>query len=165
MNTIIFEGNDKKIKSELIKYYSCDASVIIDRKSIKIYGNKNIVVFNEEYFDIQSENAVFAFYSDVENPEDFIIPKNYIGICGSENKSALEVFMANEISTVTYGFKNTDTITFSSMNENNCFISLQREVVNFAGKIIEPFEFEIKQAGFSKKTQLLISAIDILTKK
>lgn len=90
-----------------------------------------------------------------------IIPNNSICICESTDKNALNKLINADISAITCGMQKNDTVTFSSL-ENKFLISLQREIKNYKGDIIEPFEFSNIFKSMDKTALLLLNTLALI---
>lgn len=62
-------------------------------------------------------------------------------ICDSSNLSDLKMLKNSEGEVITCGLSRRDTLTFSSLTEDGCVISLQRNITRFNGKTAEPMDF------------------------
>ena len=66
-------------------------------------------------------------------------------ILSSEQKKILRTMVKLNLRTMTCGASAKDSLTFSSKDDDELVVSLQRSVVNFRGETIEPLEFPIKR--------------------
>lgn len=139
--------------------------LLSDRKSkyekeiieiLKKYGGQHI---SDKFIGNNSKFTILSIYKKSEwqinkgvvvfldKGERFIkqeIPLGFIGICDENNRQALSMFKKNKIATICCGLGNKNSITLSSMGNDYLFSSLQRNIQNFAGEIIEPGEYKIK---------------------
>ena len=90
------------------------------------------------------KGGIAVFCDDTEKFMLQTLPKDIIGICEEGNKTALSVFKKNEVSVISCGMNSKNTITLSSLDNNQLFAALQRSVTDNSGVYIDPAEFKIK---------------------
>lgn len=156
MVNIILYGdlNDKKITKLLIS--SLEGKCNITHKTpdkLNSYIVKNstseiLIVETNTIKFIESSNTIIIFKNIISNDIDFEIKNKVKIIVFSQNAKAI-TFLSNAKlqNIITFGYKSTDTLTASSFNNKKKMISLQREIKAINGKIIEPFEFSVKEKG------------------
>lgn len=71
---------------------------------------------------------------------------NTVAIVSSEQQNHLKLLSKLNLRTITCGSSSKDTVTFSSKNDDEIVISLQRAISTINGEIIEPFEMPMKKS-------------------
>lgn len=159
---VIVIGEEPQIKSELIRYFSEKQSVIVSENAVLVSGCDYLLISDSHLVETHMKSGIIVFLPQQIPGEELMIPSGFTGICESRNKPALELLMENEIPTVTCGLSATDTVTVSSMEQNQFQISLQREIEDLTGNPIEPFEFLSTLPCSHPLSQLFLNAIRML---
>jgi hypothetical protein len=72
------------------------------------------------------------------------LPERSIIIANADNQAQLDALSRTNAAVITCGGSSRDTLTFSSLTEDDVVISLGREITAFSGKKIEPLEIPAK---------------------
>lgn len=159
MIEIIVLGNNSGTVSELKNIFMLKKSIIIDKDKYTFFGTDYILSFNHIPNNFQNEKGIIILLD--YNGKSYNLPEKFIGICQSDNISALEFFMKNKNPVITFGMQKIDTVTIGSLKDNEFQISLQREIKSVFGKKIEPKDYTVK-ANYSPMNTLLIETLKIL---
>lgn len=125
---------------EILKNYGADH--FSDKIIAKGVGSfTSISIYKPTELFLKNGVAVFTEKTNKFNKQNF--PIGIIGICEDTNKNALENFKKSNIAVITCGINNKNTITISSLCENNVLVTLQRSIIDINGNHIEPCEFKI----------------------
>ncbi len=141
---ILFSDRNSKCEAEIKEILTKHGGQFISDKFIGD-GNKDFTilsVYKNSNLEIEKGIAVFLDYK--ERFKSQVLPKGIIGICENENRTALEIFKRNKIAVICCGLSNKNSITLSSIGNEQLFASLQRSVQNLNGEIIDPCEIKIK---------------------
>ncbi len=109
----------------------CDEA--IKKEFETVFGGKNINI----------EHNIYVLYA--EKPE--FIEKNSIIIVNGDNRRLLKSLAGTAETVITCGMSRVSTFTFSSMNDGGYVLCLQRAVVSFDGKIMQPQEIPVSIIG------------------
>lgn len=116
-------GTSVDVRASNPKFLSLEYSTRVNLK-----GGKGAVVLIGEI----SENSILE------------IPDNYKGIVYSGDNGALNLLQKNNITTITCGMSNKDTLILSSIGERTASVCVQRKIITLNGKIIEVGEYPVR---------------------
>ena len=94
--------------------------------------------------NIETNSGIIVMTGDISKSFHLKIPEGYKGIVYSSEIGALELLRDNNVTTITCGMSNTDTLMLSSISENTASVCLQRKIITLSGREVEPREFPIK---------------------
>ncbi len=145
MNSIIICGNRN------------DISVTnIVKKAVSLYINptddNSKFIFKEcdNVSKIEKEDkGVVVFKNSFNYNNEPIYLKNMIPIFDSQNYEARKVLKKQGNIAISCGMSLHDTLSISSLDFSSAIVSLQRQIINFNLKVIEPYEFRV---NFSEKS-------------
>ena len=80
-------------------------------------------------------------------------------VLDSLNQNDLTLAQKSRGEVITCGLSTRDTLTFSSCTEENCVISLQRQIRRFNGSIAEPFELPINCEKHDDRYAILCASL------
>lgn len=153
MKTVILCYTDqKKLLSNLIlKNLSTSYSItVINDTSVKNIGKGEHLLLTEgtKLQNIMVPNAILLFDETFEPDPNLQVDSNSICIASSNNSHLLEKLAQNHARVITCGMSPKDTFTYSSKSETAISIAIQREIYNWEGQSIEPFElvFSLEKA-------------------
>lgn len=112
-------------------------------------------------FDLPGGVVVLKHGAQVENL--CAIGRDTLVILDSSNEAALHALMKREAYVLTCGLRSKDTVTVSSRQEDDAVISLQREIVTFTGRKLEPMELVFRNCAGVETAQLLLLATLLFT--
>lgn len=101
-------------------------SVVSVNNSVKIQGDKGIVIVTGSINKFKKQE----------------IPSGFLGVCTENDKNALKLFKKNKLSVITCGTGSKNTLSISSITENDMLLCLQRSVKDINGDIVEPCEIK-----------------------
>jgi hypothetical protein len=157
MKTVCFLGVDKELKQFVISYFLKKKSVIIDRQNISISGTRFLLNFDLNKHLPERKNVYI--FGGRNFSKNISISDESICICLSKDNNALTFLCNKNVNVITCGYSATDTVTFSSLNNTNSLISLQRQIKNLNDEVIEPFDFANEILMKSKENILLFNAL------
>lgn len=131
-------------------------------------NNAFLFVECDQLCELNWTNAILVFKSRQKryNFHKFKISEQTVSIVEEGNERALRILKGSPALTLTCGMSPKDTLTLSSISENNAVVSLQREIQDLNGNIIEPCEIKITyKEAFSKFELLTICGILLLSGK
>lgn len=132
---------------------------------------KDITIFVFECEQIERfdwKNAVLIFKSRQRcgSYHKLKLSGNFISIVEEGNERALKMLKGSCAPTLICGMSSKDTLTLSSVSDNSAVVSLQREICDLNGNIIEPCEIQISHdEPFSKFELLAACAVLLLAGK
>lgn len=159
---IIFSERKNKIEKEIIEILIKHSGDYISDKEVYSKNGKFTVISEYKKTDINIKSGI-AILVDESNRFDKQTFKNgIIGICESQNKSALTIFEKSKIPIISCGSNPKNTVTFSSINDGNILLSLQRTIISLEGKETFPCEFNIKLTKKYNPFSIMASASALL---
>ena len=147
---IIFSGRKNEKEKEIIEILTKHGGDYISDKEVYSSSGKFTVISEYKKAEINIKKGIAIIIDESDRFSDLNLGNGIIGICESTNKSALCVFEKNKIPIISCGNNPKNTITFSSLNDDNILLSLQRTVRGINSAKTEPCELNIK---LSKKYQ------------
>ena len=141
---ILFTDRKNKVETEIIEILSKYGGQHISDKFI---GNDNgkftiLSIYKKSNIKLSKGIAVF-----IDRGKRFVnqnLPLGVIAICEDDNRTALEIAKQNHIAVISCGLSSKNSVTLSSMGNDQLFTSLQRSIQSPNGEIIEPCEIRIK---------------------
>lgn len=134
-------------------------------KEIYVDGTiaKDFKRFFRTYENINLKQNVYVLYD--EKPD--VIEKNSTILVNGDNRELLKSLAGTESTVITCGMSGISTFTFSSVNESECVLCLQRTVVSFDGQLMQPQEIPVSFEGNNTEPDrmILILAFAFLTHK
>lgn len=109
--------NDK-IHKNMLNFYFCNKTPVFE-------GNSGIIVLSNS----------FNFTSPLKN-----LTNNMLFIFDSSNTNVVKELYRKNVQAITCGTSNKDTISIASIDFPRVAVSLQRNIINLSGKIVEPRE-------------------------
>ena len=140
---VVLSDKEDKAQKEILRILNLQGAGIISEKGIQEAKGDFSVVSIVKPNNIQLEKGVIIMTSEKNTFKNQILPEDVIGICKDTNSAALNLFMKNHIPVITCGTGNKNTLTVSSVNDKGIMISLQRNITDIKGNIIEPIEIKI----------------------
>lgn len=101
---------------------------------------------------LDTGSNIYVLYD--EKPE--VIGENAVIIVNGDNKRLLKSLAGTDGTVITCGMSGVSTFTFSSMNDESCVLCLQRAVVSFGGKLLQPQELPVSLGGNTSDPDRLI---------
>ena len=140
---IIFSNRKSKTEQEIIEILKQFGATYISDNNIYYQDSSFTIISAYKNTKLNIKKGIALFLDDTKKFENQILPINIIGICEENNKQALEIFYKNKIPAICCGMNAKNTITLSSLNNDDILISLQRTITQLNGNIIEPAELKI----------------------
>ncbi len=159
---VLFSERKSNIEKEIIEILKKCGGDYISDKTVHSTNGLFTVVSEHKITDIKINAGAAVFTDDTDRFRGQILPNGIIGICESQNRSALEIFEKNKTPVISCGMNPKNTLTVSSLNENNVSLSLQRTITTLSGMDTEPFEFNIKLAKTYNPFSIMASAAVLL---
>lgn len=120
------ENRTNNLIMENLKNKETGFTVVSVKNSVKIQAAKGIVIVT----------------GSIKNFKDQKIPKGFVGVCAEKDKNALKLFKKNRLSVITCGTGSKNTISISSITENDMLLCLQRSIKDVSGNFVEPCEIK-----------------------
>jgi len=140
---ILFSNRKSKTEREIIEILKNFGAMHISDNSISDGDYRFTVISLYKKTDLKIKKGIAIFSDDTQRFEEQYLPFGITGICEENNKHALNLFCKNKIPVITCGMGAKNTVTLSSLNNENLLISLQRTITETNGKSTEPAEFKI----------------------
>lgn len=146
MTTIVLFGKgNKKITQEIYRMLSIYGVTMIGKSDV-IANSKNPRFQLIEYDSkakVKLEDGIVVFIGNILKNSKLQIEGNFKGIVFSSDKSALQLMKKANITAITCGMAEEDTLILSSIKEDSVFVCLNRKITTLNGNIIEPQEHKI----------------------
>lgn len=88
------------------------------------------------------KKGIIILSDNIKNFKKQDIPKGVIGVCREGNFNGLALLERNGIPTISCGTGSKNTLTVSSLNDNDIMVCLQRSITDINGNIVEPCEIK-----------------------
>lgn len=159
---VLFSDRKSNTEKEIIEILKKHGGDYISDKTV--HSSKGLFTVVSEYkiTDIKIRAGAAVFTDDTLRFRGQILPKEIIGICESQNRSALEIFEKNKTPVISCGMNPKNTLTVSSLSGNNVLLSLQRTVTTLFGTDTEPCEMNIKLSKTYTPFSIMASAALLL---
>lgn len=170
MNTIILYGDkkDTQIKNNLFKILSDDFQInyICDSKICTISSSKTNTPLNiietSSLKEVRAKNTIIILKNNAKINSIKYISKNVNIIINSNNSKNIAKLANKNANVYTCGFSPKDYVTFSSRNNDNTIVSLQRNVKGTDGMIYEPMEIPCDCANNLNDFSILAAILTLI---
>lgn len=140
---ILFSERNSKTEKEIAEILE---NYGVNRISDKLVhenhgGITQITVYKR--IEVLVDKGIAVFTDECDRFNDQKLPIGTIGICEENNKNALKIFKSNNISAITYGSNNKNTVSLSSIGESSVHVTIQRTLTDIYGNLIEPGEYKL----------------------
>lgn len=95
--------------------------------------------------------GTIVFDSDFVNSSNQLASDGFVPILETGNTKAVNCLSGFFGQVITCGTGRKDTLSVASIDDNRATISLQREIKDFSGNVIEPHDFNVKSSGSLSK--------------
>ena len=92
---------------------------------------------------LRVERGVFVFKNKVSCPLPVEIPSGFTAVAHSASASALALLKHTDCPAVVCGMSSRDTVTLSGLQEPSAAVSVQRQIVDWNGGVIEAREIPV----------------------
>ena len=141
---LLLSDRKNKCENEIIEILSKYGAQHISDKFIGNDSGKFTILSLYKKSTVNLARGIAVFLDSGERFKEQELPVGIIGICEEQNKTALEIFKKNAIAVISCGLSSKNSITLSSMGDEQLFACLQRSIRNNNGEIIDPCEIKIK---------------------
>lgn len=155
------EYNDKQFLSLTLKNLSAHYSVTMTGENTVITTGSGADLFIHESIGlqtVQSPDTILVFSEHCVPSKPLNIDASVICIASSSNTDLLKMLADTHARVITCGMSGKDTVTYSSKSDYAISISLQREMLNCTGQIIEPLELVFSLEEHYRSYELLTYA-------
>ena len=162
MMVIIFSERKNKTEKEIIEILTKHGGDYISDKKVYTKGGKFTVISEYKKTELDIENGIVIITDESKRFLNQQFGGEIIGICESQNKSALCIFEKNKIPIISCGNNPKNTITFSSLSDGKILLSLQRTISGLKFKETAPCELNIKLTKNYNSFSIMASAAVLL---
>lgn len=141
---ILFSGRKSKTEKEIIEILTKYGATYISDKLVSQNQGLFTIISTYKKTEINLNKGIAVFIDDTDRFTQQDFPIGIIGICEDTNIKALETFKNSRIAVISCGINLKNTITLTSINDDELFASLQRTVTDNSGTQIDPRELKIK---------------------
>lgn len=167
MTTVVLCGeNGEKISDEICKMLSSNGIIRICDNIVTQNCNtpQFCIIECKNPKELQLSEAVIVVVGTIMYKNNVTIKgKNIVGIVYSSDKAALQLFKDTNISVITCGMAEEDTISLSSIKDDSAIVSINRKIKSFKGKIIEPQEHKLNINAPLTDYSLLVATALVLS--
>lgn len=140
---ILFAARNSKTEKEITEIL-CSFGVNYISSSMVLQGkNQPTLISLHKPTRLDIKKGMVIFCDDTERFAAQDLPKTVFGICEEDCATALSVFKNSGVAVISCGLGSKNTVTVSSIGENQMLIAFQRSFINLKGEIIEPREYRI----------------------
>jgi hypothetical protein len=152
------------------KYVFIDGEIIFSSDIEKNFSDNCVLIFqlitlfdSKLYKSDYFSRINLAFVGDIDRKIDINDLSNVDSLMlNTENLNKIEN-IENVKQVITCGLKEKDTVTFSSIEEDNIILNVQRTIKNIENKGIEPFEKKIYISDIQEKESPEVTHEDLIT--
>ena len=113
--------------------------------TVKDFSQEILIIETDSLTIIDSFKTIIIFKNNIKNKIKLTVKNDVNIIVFSQNMDAIKFLNKSKLKNIiTFGYKSTDSLTFSSFESETKTICLQRQVKTVTGRIVEPFEISIK---------------------
>ena len=141
---ILLSDRKSKVESEIIEILTKYGGQHISDKFIGNDSGKFTILSIYKKSKIKLSKGIAVFLDRGKRFEGQSLPLGVIAICEDENRTALEIAKQNHIAVISCGLSSKNSVTLSSMGNDQLFTSLQRSIQKPNGEFVEPCEIKIK---------------------
>lgn len=141
---ILFSNRKNKCEKEIIEILLKYGASYISDKCVSENKGKFTILSTYKNTKIELNYGIAVIIDDTERFSKQTFPIGITGICEDNNTKALEIFKNSGIAVISCGICGKNTITLSSINNDDLLTSLQRTLNDNCGNKIDPSEFKIK---------------------
>lgn len=157
---ILFSNRKSKLEKEILEILiACGADFVSDKSVVSAGGFFTATVCYKKT-QIDAKKAIILIIDDSEKFKNQKLPLDVIGICEDVNFNALQVFKYNKVPVITCGNNHKNTITLSSIENNQYILTLQRQITDLKGNRILPTDYKITlDKKYSPEAVMLSGAV------
>lgn len=153
---LLFSNRKNKLEKEIIEILTACGAEFISDKFITASGGYFTVAVCYKKTLININKGVALMLDDTHRFLKQEFPIGITGICEDSNETALKLFKANGLPVITCGNNAKNTLTISSVENNNYLVTLQREIIDIKGNVICPADYKIcLEKGYSPEAVML----------
>ncbi len=157
---ILFSNRKSKLEKEILEILiACGADFVSDKSVVSAGGFFTVAVCYKKT-NIDAKKAIILILDDSDKYLNQTLPSDVIGICEDVNFNALQVFKYNKVPVITCGNNHKNTITLSSIENNQYILTLQRQITDLKGNRILPTDYKITlDKKYSPEAVMLSGAV------
>lgn len=153
---ILFSDRKSKLEKEIIEILTAYGAEFISDKFISALGGFFTVAVCYKKSNININKGVAVVLEESDRFINQELSNNIIGICEDNNEKALKLFKTNGLPVITCGNNPKNTLTISSVENNNYLVALQRKIIDINGNVIYPQDYKINlNKKFSHESVML----------
>ena len=92
---------------------------------------------------IDAPRSLLVFGKQVTLPTNLQLPTHTVAVVDPTNRQVTDFLAQSQLPAISCGFSQKDTLTLSSLTDEQAVISLQRSIYSYAGRRIEPAELPV----------------------
>ncbi len=153
---LLFSNRKNKLEKEIIQILTAFGADVISDKFISASGGFFTVTICYKRTDINIKKGIALLLDDTRRFANQELPLGIIGVCEDRNETALKLFKTNGLPVITCGNNPKNTLTISSVENNNYLVTLQREIIDIKGNVVYPADYKITlQKQYSAEAVML----------
>ena len=121
----MFSERKNKYENEIIEILKKHGANYISDKMVSEANGIFTMISVHKKTELLLQKGIVVFLDDNKKFSEQKFPLGIIGICEEKNFSALESFKKSNIAVISCGVNAKNTITFSSINSNTLYITIQ----------------------------------------
>ena len=161
------DPSDTSISEALVPVLAaCGGLCKCGRNQVSNYGESPRFFLYEcdEIPKIEVEKGILVLKNRLEGTAPAPVPNHFICVIASGNAQAAQLLCGSRAAVITCGTGPTDTLSLAGIDASSACVSLQRNLVDLNGRIIEPHDFSVRLSMQRTPEQILaVSAVLLLS--
>ena len=110
------------------------------------------------------EKGILVLKNRLEGTAPAPVPDHFICVIASGNSQAAQLLCGSGAAVITCGTGPTDTLSLAGIDASSACVSLQRNLADLSGRVLEPHDFSVRLSKERTPEQILtVSAVLLLS--
>ncbi len=142
---ILYGKNGNRIADEICGLLKEYGIIRVGDRRIKFAANspKFLIIESKCTKEIDIPQGIIVIAGEIEADTELRIKGDFRGVVFSSDKEALKLLKNTEVSVISCGMAEEDTLSLSSIKENAAVISINRKIKTLNGAFIDPQEHKV----------------------
>ena len=161
------DPSDTSITEALVPALAaCGGLCRYGRNQVSDYGEpaRFFLYESEEIPKIEMEKGILVLKNRLEGTAPAPVPDHFICVIASGNSQAAQLLCGSGAAVITCGTGPTDTLSLAGIDASSACVSLQRNLADLSGRVLEPHDFSVRLSKERTPEQILtVSAVLLLS--